>query len=378
MEHGFRETIEPELDDREWGERSAYWSNGEPSKSKKAPLGSRKRHREFGPLILTGHGVKLSLDRGTLLVQNGFTHYPQERKQWRFFHGDRNLPSRIVVLDGAGGLSFQVLSWLSAQSVPLIQVDWQGNVLNVAGDQGRAVDLKLAASQRAAHENGRAKQIAAQLVRSKIGNAIETLRTSFPKGPASELAITAIEKVQNSLKTASGLSGDRLRGIEGGVGYAYFRAWNSVPIRWKGTSRRPIPEGWQRIGWRRSHLSNRNRNAHHPVNAMLNYAYGILENDVRMHLVGSGFDLSIGVLHTSYERQQPLVYDLMEPLRPIVDRAILGIIQTQTFTPGDFTLLDSGFCRVNPQLAKCIVGGIDCSGEVEKLARKAAGLFLSR
>lgn len=97
-----------------------------------------------------------------------------------------------------------------------------------------------------------------------------------------------------------------------------------------------------------------------------------------MLLVGVGFDLSVGVLHTSYERQQPLVYDLMEPLRPIVDRAILDIVQTQTFTPGDFTLLDSGVCRVNPQLAKRIVGEIDCGGEVEKLARKVAGLFLGR
>jgi CRISPR-associated protein Cas1 len=111
---------------------------------------------------------------------------------------------------------------------------------------------------------------------------------------------------------------------------------------------------------------------------MLNYAYGKLENDVRMHLVGAGFDLSIGVLHTSYERQQPLVYDLMEPLRPIVDRAILSIVQAQTFTPGDFTLLQSGVCRVNPQLAKSVVREIDCSGETEKLARQVVGLFLGR
>lgn len=375
MEHGIGEYFQPELDDTDWGERSVYWAEVEPLTLKTEIRKSKKKGREPGPLILTGHGVKLSLDRGTLLVQNGFSHYPQERKQWHFFPGDRNLPSRIVVLDGAGGLSFQVLSWLSAQSVPLIQVDWQGNILNVAGDQGRAVDLKLATSQRAAHENGHAGRIAVQLVRSKIANAIETLRTSFPKGPASELAITAIEKVQTSLQTASGLSGDRLRGIEGGVGYAYFRAWNSVPIRWKGTSRRPIPDDWRRIGWRRSHISNRNRNAHHPVNAMLNYAYGILENEVRMHLVGAGFDLSIGVLHTSYERQQPLVYDLMEPLRPIVDRAILSIVQVHTFTPGDFTLLDSGVCRVNPRLATSVVGQVDCSAEAEKLATQTAKLF---
>ena len=101
---------------------------------------------------------------------------------------------------------------------------------------------------------------------------------------------------------------------------------------------------------------------------MLNYAYGILENNVRMHLAGIGFDLSIGVLHTSYERQQPLVYDLVEPLCPVVDRTILDIVQTQTFTPGDFTLLDSGVCRVNPQLAKAVAERIECGVEAERLA----------
>lgn len=68
----------------------------------------------------------------------------------------------------------------------------------------------------------------------------------------------------------------------------------------------------------------------------------------------------------------------MEPLRPVIDRATLGIVQTHTFTPGDFTLLESGVCRVNPQLAECIVGEVDCSAEVEKLARHVVGLFLGR
>lgn len=111
---------------------------------------------------------------------------------------------------------------------------------------------------------------------------------------------------------------------------------------------------------------------------MLNYAYGILENDVRMHLAGMGFDLSVGVLHTSYERQQPIVYDLMEPLRPVVDRAILDIVQAHTFTPGDFTLLGSGVCRVNPQFAKRIVGGIDCNGEIGTLVSHSVSALRSK
>jgi len=62
----------------------------------------------------------------------------------------------------------------------------------------------------------------------------------------------------------------------------------------------------------------------------------------------------------------------MEPLRPIVDRTVLGIVQNQIFTPGDFTLLDSGVCRMNPQMAKAVVERTACSAEVEKLAMQMA------
>jgi hypothetical protein len=43
-----------------------------------------------------------------------------------------------------------------------------------------------------------------------------------------------------------------------------------MPIKWRGTSRRPIPETWRLIEQRSSpfHLAG-NRNAAHPVNAIL-------------------------------------------------------------------------------------------------------------
>ena len=323
------------------------------------------------PLILSGHGVKIKVDRDTLVVQDGFTHHPQTRNECRFFRGDRNLPSRIIVLDGRGGLSFQALAWLSSQGVPLVQVDWQGNVVTVAGSDGRAADQKLVDAQRAAKENGRGLQFAKQLIALKISNSIETLQESFLQGPATEVAITRLEEIAVDLEKITPRKPNDLRGVEGGIALAYLRGWQSFPLRWKGTGRKPIADDWRRIGWRRSHLSDLNRHAHHPVNAMLNYAYGILENDVRTHLVARGFDLTIGALHSYHHDKQPLVYDLMEPLRPIVDRAVLEIVQSHTFSPGDFTVMPNGVCRLNPHLAKAIVAKLDLTGHVPKVLKKA-------
>jgi hypothetical protein len=62
-----------------------------------------------------------------------------------------------------------------------------------------------------------------------------------------------------------------LRGLEANCAASYFRSWVGMPIKWRGTSRRPIPDSWHKIGPRSSpyHLAG-NRNPAHPVNAILN------------------------------------------------------------------------------------------------------------
>ena len=44
------------------------------------------------------------------------------------------------MLDGSGGISFDVLAWLSEQGVTLIQLDWHGDVVAVVGETGYAGD----------------------------------------------------------------------------------------------------------------------------------------------------------------------------------------------------------------------------------------------
>ncbi len=77
-------------------------------------------------------------------------------------------------------------------------------------------------------------------------------------------ALTRLE--ENPPETVSGL-----RTLEANCAASYFRSRMGIPIKWRGTSRRPIPDNWRSIGPRSSpyHLAG-NRNAAHPVNAILN------------------------------------------------------------------------------------------------------------
>jgi CRISP-associated protein Cas1 len=44
------------------------------------------------------------------------------------------------------------------------------------------------------------------------------------------------------------------------------------------------------------HLAG-NRNASHPVNAILTYAYAALESENRINAISEGYDPTIGIMH---------------------------------------------------------------------------------
>jgi CRISPR-associated protein Cas1 len=148
-----------------------------------------------------------------------------------------------------------------------------------------------------------------------------------------------------------------LRGLEANCAAAYFRAWQGIPIKWRGTSRRPIPDNWHSIEQRSSpfHLAG-NQNAAHPVNAILNYAYTVLESELRIKAIADGYDPTIGIMHEGRDRSSKFVFDLMEPERPKVDRAVLDFVKATVFDPADFTIRSDGVVRLNPQLARHVAG----------------------
>jgi CRISP-associated protein Cas1 len=103
-------------------------------------------------------------------------------------------------------------------------------------------------------------------------------------------------------------------------------------------------------------VSGRNRHATHPVNAMLNYAYAVLESQIRIATIAQGLDPTIGYLHSCRPGRAALVYDLMEPLRPQVDHLVLSFVRSRTLSPSDFVLGTNGVCRLHPQLAREVAG----------------------
>lgn len=79
------------------------------------------------------------------------------------------------------------------------------------------------------------------------------------------------------------------------------------------------------IGWCGS---SRDRRLENPPNQMLNYGYAVLGALCHRSIVIHGLLPQIGVGHCPAYRGDPLVYDVMEPYRPYVDR-MLAYFMTQ-------------------------------------------------
>lgn len=340
-------------DDFEYARRCAYWLE----KSKERPKNFRVRRRDRRPIALAGHGVSLRVDRGTLLIKDGHTHFPQERTECRLFRGDINLPSQILMLDASGSLSLDVLEWLSEQGISLLQLNWRGEIVSVSGQFGYGANPKLVAAQIVAHQTGKAAKIARWLISEKLKNSIDTLRRYAPEGRAKVRAREYSEAQARLLSKSDNLP-HALLGSEANSAALYFGAFLGMPLNWKNA--KLIPADWMKVGSRLSAITNKQRGARHPVNAMLNYGYTISKGLVRTQIIAEGMDPTIGVMHRMADRKrEDLVFDLVEPMRPVVDQIVFGLVREEAFWPSDFHVAKDGICRLSPQLARIIVRRVE-------------------
>jgi CRISP-associated protein Cas1 len=336
-----------------WATRSEIWR----SRVERASTRRTKRAKPQSALILAGHGVSLRIHGGALEIKNGLTHYPQPRKTYLFFRGDVDLPERIILLDCDGSISFDVLSWLNEQKVILVRINWRGDVVCVAGASGYSANPFRVRWQLETRENPALRiEYCRSIIGRKIEASIVTLEKSIRRSEKWERAISAAYAALTKLDEKSPETITELRALEANCAAAYFRAWQGTPIKWRGTSRRPIPDNWHSIEQRSSpfHLAG-NRNAAHPVNAILNYAYTVLESELRIKAIADGYDPTIGIMHEGRDGSSKFVFDLMEPERPKVDRAVVDFVKATVFDPADFTIRSDGVVRINPQLARAVV-----------------------
>jgi CRISPR-associated endonuclease Cas1 len=316
------------------------------------------RDRASRTIILAGYGTGIRVERDALVVTEGHTHNPQNPTVHVLYRGMHDV-RRIVCLDPQGSLSFPAVRWCAEQEITLTLLDRSGALLATFTPEAKA-DVRLRRAQYLAQTDGRDVTIAQQLVLRKVEAQWTTL-AAHPELPGAERAQHILSDALTWLRMPTPPpwleSLNMVRTYEGRAASAYFLAWQGLTLRWARLGARLVPPHWLTIRPRNSPLSHNGmpRHAVDPTNAILNYAYGILEGQCRQALAAQGFDLACGFLHADKVGRESLVYDLMELGRARVDHLVLGMLKSVTFHKGDFTLISDGACRLHPQLARAVV-----------------------
>jgi CRISPR-associated protein Cas1 len=83
------------------------------------------------------------------------------------------------------------------------------------------------------------------------------------------------------------------------------------------------------VPWR--FITRVKRNPSDPFNCSINYLYGMLKNQTETSVLGMGLDPALGIIHRDGYKMPSLVFDLMEPFRPLVDRMLVDEILQDNF-----------------------------------------------
>jgi CRISPR-associated protein Cas1 len=276
-----------ETSEDNWADRCRYWA----VKADETPA-RKRRERRTEPLILTGHGLAIRVDKGCLVVKGGHTHYPSTSKEQRFFRGSLDLPPRIVTLDGSGNLSLDALDWMAEQGIAFVRINYDGTHTAAFSANGYVADPALVAWQLATRDNpAKRLKFAKQTISAKLDASMETLAGWLPDSASRSKALETARVCKRELAATRDIS--VLLSIEGKAAQNYWRAWQAVEMRWKAQTRYPIPDEWRTFKARSSVLSGqkwKNWKASHPINAMLNYAYAVLLTDMRIKTIAEGCD----------------------------------------------------------------------------------------
>lgn len=351
--------IEVEARQDEWAERSEYWLE----RFEAAQPKRKRREKPAAPLIFTGLNISMRVEKRTLIIRDGTTYFPQAVREHQFFKGSMDLPPRIVLIDGSGSITLDAIDWLTEQNVPLIRIKFDGSNAVVMSPTGYAADPEKVAWQYATRNDAKAKlKYASGLTTQKLESTLATLEGFVPPSKVRDSALKTASQALEFIKAGNATTSSILLGQEGKAAAAYWRAWTAIEMKWRVSKRYPIPDAWRAFRSRSSvNTGNKmlNRNADHPINAMLNYAYAALMTKMKIQAIAEGYDPMIGVLHDQRRREKEITpsfaLDLMEPHRPVVDRVILRLIAEETFTGADFDLQSDGVVRVNSGLARKLV-----------------------
>jgi CRISPR-associated protein Cas1 len=209
-----------------------------------------------------------------------------------------------IIISNQAMISTQAIAQALEHNIDIIFLDSYGDPLGRVwfSKMGSTALIRRRQLEAAAESLG--VHLVVEMIQQKMENQLGFLKRLMHARPGKqELFSPAVSTIKQTLsaldstETALEDTRNRIMGLEGTAGRAYFQCLSKI-----------FPERYQFPGRSR-------RPARDPFNAVLNYCYGILYSLVEKACILSGLDPYVGFLHTDNYNKKSMVFDLIEPFR---------------------------------------------------------------
>jgi len=293
-------------------------------------------------LYLSGFGISLSVERARLIVRSGFSD--PEFEPERFEIQPRKAHFDSVIIDGhSGTITLDAIKWLMRHNIPIFILDYDGTMLSSTLPR-EPVNGPLKIAQVEAYRD-REKRfcIAKKLVEAKAQRTLDVMKWLAAR--YGELASHVQSDLTNELERLDqSQTLPRLLMVEGRIADIYWRYLKQVLT--------------DKFGFTSRMHETHQMNASDPVNALLNYGYAILESQCRKALNSVGLEPTVGFLHEARQTKYPLVYDLQEPYRWLVDTTVISCLESGWFGKKDFYRMDNYVLRLRPEAVRKFIDAL--------------------
>lgn len=330
-----------------------------------------ERTKDKNILVLIGYGLSFRIERGQLVIVDGFAH--EGKRRTTIILRATNPYESILILGFTGSLSLEAVRWMKERNLPCAMIGADGEIIAHFIESSSNVFLRR---KQALGVTNRLDLAITQLILERKLKGQEEVLAKFPEPPKTkggEDAQKVLRRQLGSLKETKTVNEARL--LEAQAAFTYWRCWEGLPINWPEWAKKRIPQHWLYVGNRISPFTYTPRKAANPTNALLNLSYAFLEVDARVACKKAGLDPDFGFLHLDKIDRSSFIYDLMEPVRPQVDSFILDLVMSGKFQPGDFHETREGVCRVDPDLAVKLAERLNVKPLLEEIAGELASMI---
>lgn len=305
----------------------------------------------MNPLLISGFGTSISVDRRRLVIYNRLS---KERLEFYPHQIDHD----SIIVDGhTGNITFGAIRWLMKHNINLTILNWNGNLLGVTlPKEPKNGRLKVMQYQTYL-DSGKRFAIASEIVSQKVvhtQNLLKELSRYYKDVDAVEVERTFAAERRSFVNGFQSVNS--LLNYEGRIATYYWSIIVKI-VNELSPEFHFVKRGSKSYSW--------NMNASDEVNAVLNYGYAILESEVRKDINAVGLDPTIGLLHELAASKTPLVYDIQELFRWLVDLSVLQLLEEKKVKKTDFIVTENYHLRLKPVTAKMLIEKIRLNMDIK-------------